>query len=91
MEPLSAPEDENVLNAIALREMLAEKGKSPVANALAPILENVEQQVEQFFQATILSAQRGICTGLFDVLKHGILNQIRAAMFGKTINKDVDK
>lgn len=71
--------------------MIADEVKSQGANALATTLHMREEAVAQLFCATNLSAKGDICTVVDYAAERIIIDQIRTAMLGETIDKHFDE
>lgn len=76
VKPGTAPEDNYDSVTTALYEVIADKVKSQVSNALATIPDMMEDAVEQLLHAAKLKAQERICTVICVAGEHVIFTQI---------------
>lgn len=87
----TTPEDKKGSITTALQEVIDDKVEPQAANALATILQHVEEAAEHLFWATPLDGQGETCTVVHESWEHITLDQIRVAVLGKNLNKPVDK
>lgn len=74
-----------------LQATIAEEAKQEVKNALPAIPELVEEAIDQLFRTSILSAQGGICTVVYDAVENVNSDQIWTTVFGDRMDQHVDK
>lgn len=73
-----------------LQGIIADGVKLQVENALAAILELIEEAAEHIFRAASFSARGGVRTVVCDDVQHLTLTQIRMEVLGETIEKQVE-
>lgn len=67
-------DDDDDLISIALQDVIYNEVKPQVPNALAKLLDMVQEAVEQLFHTAPLSAEQGIRTVAYDTVEHVVLD-----------------
>lgn len=74
-----------------LQEIIANKVKSQIKNAMAPIPDRVQEAREQLFRPATFTAQLGVRTMVYNALARVILGPIRTTVLREIIDKHVEK
>lgn len=91
MEPGPAAGDNYDSIVTALQKAIPEEVGSQGANTLATISDMVKEAVEQLLRAVSIKVQVGISSEMYNAVEHVVLDHIRTAVLGATINNPVDQ